>query len=84
MNSIALYRKWNNMLDLQATNLTVNKENLPLVLDPQTKRSAPQLNQVHSKTKKGLWIDEPLEATTDVIERMTHSLGRPTSHGTSQ
>jgi hypothetical protein len=84
MNLIVPYRKWNNMLDLQATNPIVNKENLPLVLDPQTKRSAPQLNQVHSKTKKGLWIDEPLEATTNVIERRKHSLGGPTSHGTSQ
>jgi hypothetical protein len=32
------------MLDLQAVDLTINKENLPLTLDPQSKKSTPQLN----------------------------------------
>jgi hypothetical protein len=84
MNLIVPYMKWNNMLDLQAIDPTINKENPPLVLDPRSKRSTPQLNQVHSKTKRGLWIDEALEVAMDVIERGTHSLGGPKSHGTSQ
>jgi hypothetical protein len=32
------------MFDLQATNLVTNKENITLAPDPQSKRSAPQLN----------------------------------------
>jgi hypothetical protein len=32
------------MLDLEATNLVANKENLPLAPHPQNKRSTPQLN----------------------------------------
>jgi len=35
MNYIIPRRRWTIMSDLQATNLTSNKENLPLVLDPQ-------------------------------------------------
>jgi hypothetical protein len=54
MNLIVPYMKWNNMLDLQAIDPTINKENPPLVLDPQSKRSTPQLNQVHSKIQKRL------------------------------
>jgi hypothetical protein len=44
------------MLDLQTTNLTSNKENLPPTLDPQRRRLEPQLNRVPSATKKGMWI----------------------------
>jgi hypothetical protein len=35
------HRRSNNMLDLQVTNFTANKENLPPALDPQSKKSAP-------------------------------------------
>jgi hypothetical protein len=62
------------MLDLQATNLTTNKENLPSIFNPQIKRSTPQLNQVPSKIKRGMWPNEALEKTMDVIEKRTHSL----------
>jgi len=62
------------MLDLQATNLTSNKENLPLALDPQNKRSTPRLIQMPSKIKRGMWPNETLKKTMDVIERGTHSL----------
>jgi hypothetical protein len=44
MNLIVLRRRWNSLLDLQAIDLVINKENLPLALDPQSKRSTPQLN----------------------------------------
>jgi len=54
MNCIVLHRKQTNMLDLQTTTLTSNKENLPPTLDPQRRRSTPQLNQVLSTTKKGM------------------------------
>jgi hypothetical protein len=64
------------MLDLQATDLTINKENLPFILDPQSKRSTPQLNQMPSKTKRGMWPNETLEKTMDVIKKGTHSLRR--------
>jgi hypothetical protein len=53
------------MLDLQIVNkdnlsLAVNKENFPLVHEPQNKRST-QLNQVPSITIKGMWTNEALE-----------------------
>jgi len=40
------------MLDLQATYLAANKENIPLAPNPQNKRSAPQLNQMLQKLKE--------------------------------
>jgi hypothetical protein len=71
-------------MDLQAIDPKSNKENLPSALDPQRRRSAPQLNQVPSITIRGMWTNEALEIAMDVVERETHSLRRPTSHGTSQ
>jgi hypothetical protein len=62
------------MLDLQVADPTIIKENLPLVLDPQSKILTPQLNRMPPKTKIGMWIDEVLEVTMDVVERGTHSL----------
>jgi len=44
MNCIVLYRRWSNMLYLQVVDPTSNKENFPHTLDPQKKRSTPQLN----------------------------------------
>jgi len=41
-------------MDLQATDPTSNKENLPPVPNPQRKRSTPQLNQVPSTTRRGM------------------------------
>ncbi len=64
------------MLDLQVANLVGNKENLPHVLHPQSKRSTPHLNQMLPKTRKGMWIDEMLEVVMDVVERRTHSVKR--------
>jgi hypothetical protein len=67
------------MLELQG----VNKDNLPLkankeyflpTSEPQNKRLVPQLNQMLSTTKRGMWTNEALEATMDVIERRTYSL----------
>jgi hypothetical protein len=40
------------MLDLQAIDLATNKENIPLVPNPQNKRSAPQLNRMFQKPKE--------------------------------
>jgi hypothetical protein len=62
------------MLDLQAINPITNKENLPLALDPQSKRLATQLNQVPSNTRRNMCANETLEATMDVVERGTRSL----------
>ncbi len=61
-------------MEFQATNLASNKENLPYALDPQRKRSTPQLNQMPSTIKKGMWINEAFKTTMDVVERGTHSL----------
>jgi hypothetical protein len=44
MNLIVLHRKQSSMLDLQVVDHVINKENLPLVIDPQNKKLAPQLN----------------------------------------
>jgi len=41
MNDIVPHRKQICMLDLKATDPTLNKENLPPILDPQIKRSSP-------------------------------------------
>jgi hypothetical protein len=41
---IVPYKRQSSMLDLQAADLTINKENLPPTLDPQSKKSTPQLN----------------------------------------
>jgi len=65
------------MLDLLATNLASNKENLPLAPNPQKRRYTPQLNQAPSTTRRGMWMDETLKTTMDVVERGTHSLRRP-------
>ncbi len=35
-------------------------------------------------TRRSMWMDEALEIAMDATERGTHSLKRPTSHGTSQ
>ncbi len=64
------------MLDLQATYLVANKENLPPALHPQNKRLAPQLNQVPLKTKRGMWTNELLKVAMDAIKRGTHYLRR--------
>jgi hypothetical protein len=40
------------MLDLQAVDLATNKENLPPIFNPQSKRSTPQLNQMPPKPKE--------------------------------
>jgi hypothetical protein len=40
------------MLDLQAANLTANKENFPPTLNPQNKILTPQLNRMPPKTEK--------------------------------
>jgi hypothetical protein len=71
-------------MDLQAINPRSNKENLPPSFHPQRRRSAPQLNQVPSTTRRDMWTNEALEIAMDVVERRTHSLRRPTSHGISQ
>jgi hypothetical protein len=60
------------MLDLQVTNFTANKENLPPALDPQSKKSAPWLNRMFSKTKRGMWPNETLKKAMDVTEIGTH------------
>jgi hypothetical protein len=41
MNCIVPCRRQTSMLDLQAIDLASNKENLPLALDPQRRRSSP-------------------------------------------
>ncbi len=64
------------MLYLQLANPIINKENLPPTLNPRSKKLAPQLNRMPSKTKRGTWTNETLEATMDVVERGTHSLRR--------
>ncbi len=74
MNLIIPHRKRSSMLDLQAINLIVNKENFPLALDPQSKRLAAQLNRVPSKTRRNMWTNETLETSMDVVERGTGSL----------
>jgi len=77
MNCIIPRRKQTNMLDFPSTNPTSNKENLPLAPNPQKKRSTPKLNQAPSTTKRGMWMDDTLKTTMDVVERGTHSLRRP-------
>jgi hypothetical protein len=37
-----------------------------------------------STTRRSMWIDEAFKVAMDIIERRTHSLRRPTNHGTSQ
>jgi len=74
MNCIVPCRRQISMLDLQARDPTSNKENLPLALDPQRRRSSPQLNQVPSTTRRGMWTDETLKIAMDTFERKTHSL----------
>ncbi len=64
------------MLDLQATKVTLNKKNLPPTLDPQKRKSAPQLNRMLLTTKRGTWMNETLKTTMDVVERGSHSLRR--------
>jgi hypothetical protein len=61
-------------MDLQATNPTSNKENLPPTLDPQKGRLAPQLNRMPSTIRKSMWPNKALETTVDVVEKGTHSL----------
>jgi hypothetical protein len=41
MNLLIIHRKQNSMLDLQVVDPVINKENLPLAIDPQNKKSAP-------------------------------------------
>jgi len=41
MNLIVPHKKWSNMLDLQVAKLANNKENLPLIPNPQNKISTP-------------------------------------------
>jgi hypothetical protein len=62
------------MLGLQAIDLVINKENIPLAPDPQSKRPTPQLNRVPSKTKRGMWTNKALETVMDVVDKRTHSL----------
>jgi hypothetical protein len=64
------------MLYLQLVNPAINKESLPPTHNPRSKRLAPQLNQMPSKTKRGTWTNETLEVTMDVVERGTHYLRR--------
>jgi hypothetical protein len=47
---------------LVATDFIVNKENLSIVFYRQNKISSPHLNQMPLVTKRGMWIDEVLEA----------------------
>jgi hypothetical protein len=77
MNCIIPHRKQTNMLDLSATNPASNKKNLPLAPNPQKRKSTPQLNRTPSTTRRGMWMDETLKTTMDVVERGTHSLRRP-------
>ncbi len=67
------------MLELQG----VNKDNLPPeankefflpTSEPQNKRLVPQLNQVPSTTRRGMWTNEAFETKMDAIERGTYSL----------
>ncbi len=55
--------------------LIINKENCPPTVELQNKIST-QLNQVPLTTKRGMWIDEALELTMDVVENETYSLQR--------
>jgi hypothetical protein len=41
MNLIIIHRRQSSMLDLQVVDPIINKENLPLAIDPQSKKSAP-------------------------------------------
>jgi len=50
------------MLYLQVVDPTSNKENFPRTLDPQKKRSTPQLNWMPSTIRRSMWINEALEA----------------------
>jgi hypothetical protein len=64
------------MLKLQGVNkdnfpLKANKEIFLRTFEPQNKILVPQLNQMPSTTRRGLWTNEALEATMDVIERGT-------------
>jgi hypothetical protein len=43
-------------MDLQAIDPTSNKKNLPCAPNSQRRRLAPQLNQLFSTTKIGMWI----------------------------
>jgi hypothetical protein len=49
------------MLYLQV-DLTSNKENFLRTLDPQKKRSTPQLNRMPSTIRRSMWTNETLEA----------------------
>jgi len=67
-----------NILDLQITNKdhlphVANKENFPLALEPQSKRST-QMNQVLLTTRRDIWTYEALELAMDVVENGTYSL----------
>jgi hypothetical protein len=55
--------------------LIINKENCPPTVELQNNIST-QLNQVPLTTKRGMWIDEALELTMDVVENETYSLQR--------
>jgi len=62
------------MLDLETTDPTTNKENLPLTSNPQNKRLAPQLNRMPPKTKRGMWTDEMPEIAIYLVKKRTRSL----------
>jgi hypothetical protein len=51
-----------------------NKENFLPTFEAQNKRLVPQLNQMPSTIERGMWTNEALETTMDVIERGTYSL----------
>lgn len=56
------------MLDLKV----VDKEIVPLVPKLETKRLILQLNQIPTINKRGMWPNETLETTMDVVEKMTY------------
>ncbi len=61
------------MLDLKV----VDKEIVPLVLKLETKILTLQLNQNPTINKRGMWPNETLEATMDVVEKMTYYFKMP-------
>jgi hypothetical protein len=54
----------------------IKQRKTSLVPDPQKKKSTPQLNQVPLTTRRGMWMDEALEISMDVVEGGMHSLKR--------
>ncbi len=62
-----MLQRWRNVMLNQKA---MDKENMPPIHESQTRRKPSQLNWIHI-TRKGMRIDETLEATTNDVERGT-------------